>query len=325
MKKYLALIIICAVSMTLIPLTVTKDSLFTEKTSDKTTQTVSETAVVAEENTTEKVETIQVFLSQEKKTVDIDMFEYVCGSVAAEMPLAYEDEAIKAQAVACYTNALRMKKGNSESGTITDDPSLHQGYINKTERMEKWGGGFEKYETKLQKNVKEVFGKAIYYNNNLCVAAFCAISNGKTENAENIWNNKISYLKSVDSLGDKESEKYESSVTYSKEEVTKIAESNNVSLKNFRNSLKILKMSDSDTVLQVQFGNKTFTGEEIRKMFALRSPTFDIKLNENVLTFTVRGYGHGVGMSQFGADYYAKQGYTYEEILKHYYSGIIIK
>ena len=119
---------------------------------------------------------INVFLSGDKKTVSLSLFEYTCGSVAAEMPITYEDEALKAQAVACITNALRLKNTGGfdvDGADISDDTSTHQGYMSLNERKEKWGDSFEKYEEKLEKAVKAVEGKALYYDGKLCIAAFC--------------------------------------------------------------------------------------------------------------------------------------------------------
>lgn len=322
MKRYLLLILFCAAAIMLIPLSMTRD--ISTPAADETTQI--EATEKAAETTEKKQEIIQVFRSQNDTTVDVTMFEYICGSVAAEMPLSYSEEAIKAQAVACYTNALRLKEKNTETkGDISDNTAVHQGYIDKKQRKEKWGESYEKYEKKLENAIKEIYGKAIYYNNKPCVAAFFAISNGKTEDAKNIWNTSVPYLKSVDSSWDKESPKYPSTVTYSKEEFIKKAKELKLSIKDTKSSIKITKRTDSGTVKSVKFGDKTFTGEEIRKIFGLRSPTFKIEATENSVTFNVSGYGHGVGMSQNGANELAKKGYTYDEILTHYYTGITIK
>ncbi len=336
MKKYLLLVIICAISIMFTPLAIvgrdksdTKTPLNEENievNSAANTTNATTKASASYDKISEGInDTIAVFISAENKTVDMNFFEYICGSVAAEMPLAYEDEAIKSQAVACYTNALRLKQAkDGKDGDISDDTTIHQGYINRTQRKEKWGEDFEFYEEKLQKNVKAVFGKAIYYKNNLCVAAFCAISNGKTEDAKNLWNYSIPYLKSVNSAGDKLSNKYASTVTYGKAGFIKLCEKADINAVS-PDQLKINKRSKTGMVLSATLNDKTLTGEQVRKIFALRSPTFTIKADKSTITFSVRGYGHGVGLSQNGANYLAQQGYTYEEILKHYYTGITIK
>ncbi len=323
MKKYLILILFCAISILVVPTLVVTP----KEGVNPIPQTTQQANNTTSQKNTEGNSTISVFRSLESKTEEITLFEYVCGSVAAEMPLAYNEEAIKAQAVACYTNAIRQKQlGNTKNGDISDDTATHQGYIDVEQRKEKWGDSFEKYEKKLQEAVKAVEGEALYYDNKPCVAAFCAISNGKTEDAECIWGTAVPYLVSVDSKGDKLSPTYASTVSFTNDEFLKIIEENGASIKNsdIASSVKITEKSDIGTVLKVSAGNKSFTGEEIRKMFSLRSPTFTIKATKNAVTFSVSGYGHGIGMSQYGANYFAENGYNYQEILEHYYTGVEI-
>ena len=321
MKNYLILILFCAISILFIPLAMAEPSSAPEST----TQPATEQLTVTENNETNQPETISVFRTVNNKAEEITFFEYVCGSVAAEMPLAYNEEALKAQAVACYTNALRQKNsGTEKNGDISDDTAVHQGYIDADQRKEKWGKDFDKYEKKLQKAVRAVEGEALYYKNQLCVAAFCAISNGKTEDAENLWGTKMPYLVSVDSEGDTLSPTYASTVSFSKEEFLEIAQklgADKEKLSDLKTSIKITKKSLSGTVLKISVGGKEFTGEEIRKAFSLRSPTFTVKTTKNAVTFNVSGYGHGIGMSQYGANYLAENGYSYKDILEHYYSG----
>lgn len=324
MKKFLILTVLAAVCCLAVPPALIKNPSQSENTSQPNTQSTQ----IATENATD--ETIAVFRTVSNETVDMTMFEYVCGSVAAEMPLAYHEEALKAQAVACYTNALRLKNnsGSDSNGDISDDSKVHQGYIDKNERREKWGDDFDKYEQKLESAVKAVENEALYYNGELCVAAFYAISGGITEDAENIWGTAVPYLKSVKSEGDKLSPHYSSTVSFDKDDFKKYAAELNPNAKNetdLKNAVKIKKTSDAGTVLSAQVYGKTFTGEEIRKAFSLRSPVFTVKCTDTAVTFEVSGYGHGVGLSQYGADYMARSSSTYKEILEHYYTGVEIK
>ena len=323
MKKYVILIILAAISCVCVPTAIIKEPASPLTTEEQTTSTEATIK-------TNDTDTISVFRTMGNETVNMSLFEYVCGSVAAEMPLAYHEEALKAQAVACYTNALRLKKSknNSEEGDISDDIGIHQGYIDETQRREKWGNDFEKYETKLQKLVKDVENEALYYDNELCVAAFHAISCGKTEAAENIWGTDVPYLKSVKSEGDKLSPQYATTLSFNKEDFIKCAKNLDIEkndIKKLKNSIKINEKSPSGTVLQATLCGKSFTGEQIRKAFSLRSPVFTIKTTADTVTFNVSGYGHGVGLSQYGADYLARQGNTYKEILEHYYTGAKVK
>ena len=321
MKKFLSLILIAAIVIIILPVAVLKDKI-----------NVDENTSVSQTSTTEapkSTNTLTVFRSVSGENVKIDFFEYVCGSVAAEMPLSYHEEALKAQAIACYTNALRLKTLSESDATyhISDDSSVHQGYLSEAQRKEKWGEDFEKYESKLESIVKSVENLAVYYNNELCIAAFHAICSEKTENAEIIWGNKVPYLVSVKSVGDNLSPQYSSVVIFEKNEFIEITKSltKNKNIKSLKDLIEIKETSKAGTVLEVSLNKESLTGDEIRKAFSLRSPVFTIKTTEKAVTFNVTGYGHGVGMSQYGADFMARQGSTYEEILKHYYKGVEIK
>lgn len=325
MKKFIIIVILAVISTISLPLAMLEKPVSTTNAPQSTpTPQPTET-----EESALSGATISVFRTADSKTHNMSMFEYICGSVAAEMPLAYHEEALKAQAVACYTNALRLKNTQSDSqGDITDDSRIHQGYIDENQRKEKWGNDFDKYENKLKKAVKSVENQALYYNDELCVAAFYAISCGKTENAKNIWGTAVPYLVSVESEGDKLSPQYASTVVFDKADFITCATTLYPDIKklsSIENALIVTKKSPSGTVLEATIGNKTFTGEEIRKAFSLRSPVFNVKTTADTVTFNVSGYGHGVGMSQYGSDYLAREGMNYKEILLHYYSGAELK
>ena len=247
------------------------------------------------------------------------------------MPLMYHEEALKAQAVACYTNSLRLKNSSNKKSIngadISDDTSTHQGYLTREERKEKWGDSYQKYESKLETVVEEVIGEYLTYDNEYCVAAFSAICTGTTESAENVWGSKIPYLVSVKSSGDTLSPQYSSTNTFTKAQFISIMKDLGVSINSKSNLEDIIgkeKCSKAGTVLKIKIGEKEVTGEKIRSAFSLKSSAFKITATENEVTFKVSGYGHGVGMSQYGADYMARQGSTYDEILKHYYKGVEI-
>ncbi len=325
MKKYITLIILSAIAMICIPaLMVKKTSAPTATTAPTTTDTTMPVATTQAQG-----ETISVFRTAQNKSVEMDMFEYVCGSVAAEMPLAYNTEAIKAQAVACYTNALRQKASTADGEAhISDDIKLHQGYIDEAQRREKWGADFDKYEEKLKNSVLQVQGQAMFYGDGLCVAAFHAVSCGKTESSQNIWGSSIPYLVSRESPGDTTNNTYATTVSYNTEGFNKCLKTLSKDEKDVtsaKDMIKITKTSPSGTVLQATVNGKAYTGEQIRTAFSLRSPVFTVKTTDDTVTFSVKGYGHGVGMSQYGANCFANDGYTYDRILKHYYTGIEIK
>lgn len=332
MKNYVVSIIFIFISLIITPLFIIRGSTTDSNAIDNTNQTTAIETTSKSSDTTTNDDSITVFLSNQNKNITMSEFEYVCGSVAAEMPLAYHEEALKAQAVACYTNCLRLKNSNnkeeSNGADISDDISVHQGYITEDERKEKWGDDFNKYESKLRSIVTDVLGEYITYDEKICVAAFSAICTGTTETAENVWGSKTPYLVSVKSEGDKLSPTYSSTVTFSKSQFISIMKDLGVSIDSKADLTEIIgkpKATKAGTVLTIKINSKEVTGSNMRQAFSLRSPAFKITATENEVTFNVSGYGHGVGMSQYGADYMARQGSTYDEILKHYYKGVEIK
>ena len=325
MKKYIITVFLALIIMTAAPAIV----LGTPKNDVKSSELEVEINSEAAPNAADDDSVITVFISADEKSTELSAFEYVCGSVAAEMPVTYADEALKAQAVACLTNALRMKKSGGVNGAdITDDSAVHQGYMSLEARREKWGDDYEKYEQKLEKAVKAVEGKALYYKGELCIAAFSALSSGTTESAENAWGENVPYLVNVQSKCDRLSPYYSSAVTYDAAQFSECVKALGIDCKDTQkltDAVKILEISDAGTVLKAEIGGSEFTGAEIRAAFGLKSPCFAVQCAESSVTFSVSGYGHGVGMSQYGADYMAKQGRTYEEILAHYYKGAKVK
>ena len=327
MKNYIFSIVFIFISLIITPVLIFRGNTTGLKVSETTT--IESTTSTTNNNATND---ITVFLSKQSKNITMSEFEYVCGSVAAEMPLSYHEEALKAQAVACYTNCLRLKnsanKKEINGADISNDITVHQGYITEAERKEKWGDDFNKYESKLRNVVTEIMGEYITYDGKICVAAFSAICTGTTESAENVWGSKTPYLVSVKSDGDKLSPTYSSTVTFSKSQFISIMKDLGVSIDSKADLTKIIgkpKTTKAGTVLTIKINSKEVTGSNMRTAFSLRSPAFKITATKNEVTFNVSGYGHGVGMSQYGADYMARQGSTYDEILEHYYKGVKIE
>lgn len=332
MKNYLISIVFIFISLIITPVALLSDSIATQNntiiSAEQTTTDKSDSTKNTDSDTTEE-SVITVFLSDTKKNLTVSEFEYVCGSVAAEMPLMYHEEALKAQAIACYTNSLRLKNSKNKSelngADISDNPATHQGYLTREERREKWGDDYQKYESKLETIVKAVEGEYLTYDGEYCLCAFSAICTGTTESAENVWGEKIPYLASVKSSGDTLSPQYSSTNTFTKSQFISIMKDLGVSINSKTNLEDIIgksKTSKAGTVLKIEINKKSLTGEQMRSAFSLRSSAFKITATENEVIFKVSGYGHGVGMSQYGADYMARQGSTYDEILKHYYKGV---
>ena len=280
----------------------------------------------AEQNAEEYISVMSPSTGQTEK---IKLREYVIGAVAAEMSPLYHTQALKAQAVACYTYAKRQKEKNEKTissyfsrADITDDPATHQGYINGKQRKEKWGENFEEYEAKIEAAVDEVFGSFLEYEGETALAAYHAISAGDTQSAEEVWGKKYPYLSSVPSPGDKLSPDYISQKSYTAEEFKKLAKECGAKLDGeSENWLGEITKNDDGYVSFLRIGTTDIEADDIRNAFSLRSVCFDVEFDGEKFIFTCKGYGHGVGMSQYGADYMARQGFSWQEILQHYYPG----
>ncbi len=324
MKTYTLICFFLSLAMILCPL------FSMEKATDAISQGLfGETEIANEEETEETkiISTVKIMNAVSKNITEMDLKDYLLGVVAAEINPAYDEEAIKAQIIASHTLLLYIKENRSDDldgADITDSSATHQGFLTADKQKEKWGDNYDDYRKKIEKCIDEVIGLTIQYKGEYISAAFHAISNGKTENATDVWGGNYPYLKSVNSIGDKLSPAYQSTVT--------------VSAKEFKEKFKdidfadeptdwIGKISNTDTgmVRTVTICGKEFKGTEIRRLFNLKSSTFTCEYKDDEFTFTVYGYGHGVGMSQYGADHMARQGFSCKEILEHYYTGIEIR
>lgn len=276
---------------------------------------------------------ISVMSSSTGKIEKVGMREYVIGCVAAEMSAVYHTEALKAQAAACYTYAKKtceqnVKHKDSDLGEadITDSPDIHQGYLSEKQRKEKWGEKFGEYEKKITDAVDEVFGYYLTYNGETALAVYHAISAGSTQSAESMWSSEIPYLISVESPGDRLSPDYTSEISFTEAEFKKHIKNCGAKLSGEAGEwLGKTEKDDSGYATSLNLGNQKISASKIREEFGLRSLCFDVEYSGEKFIFTCRGYGHGVGMSQYGADYMARQGFSWKEILNHYYPGTEIE
>lgn len=268
----------------------------------------------------EKNDLISVEDSETGEVVSMPFRDYIIGAAAGEMPAAYEYEALCAQALCSRTLALYLAGYYADGGetAISTDPAKHQAYMSVEEMKEKWGDSFETYYKKLCKAVDEVSGYLVTYDGKAALTVFHAISPGVTERAENVWHGELPYLRGVESAWDKEAPGSSSSYTVGEEE---LCEKLGVTKRDGEELFGEFSRSEAGTVLSVQIGGKSFTGLEIRRALGLRSAVFTVSDSEKEYTFTVSGYGHGVGMSQYGANCLAKEGKTWREIIAYYYPG----
>ncbi len=311
MKKMMFISIIITVIMVVCPFTVMKEA-----------EILPTTAVIPDSKPDEITasDSFRVSNTETGETEIISSKEYIFSVVAAEMPALYESEALKAQAVAAYTFACRRKAENSEKTyDITTDSNTDQGFISRVDAMKRWGEKAEEYAKKIDDAVEATEDLMITYKGQPISAVYHAISSGKTESCENVWGEALPYLKSVVSEGDRLSPDYITEVTFSadqlKDKLSEITDFSGKEESYFGKS----STTASKTVKEISICNQKITGAKIRSLLNLRSSAFEVKYTDGQFIFTVYGYGHGVGMSQYGANYMAKQGYTFKEILSHYY------
>lgn len=280
----------------------------------------------------QKFKTIKLLHTESSQVEELNIDEYLYGVVSSEMPASYEIEALKAQAVVARTYTIYQAMNNPtkhENADICDNYACCQAWISKEERLSKWKP--EEAESNWNKIVEAVdstSGKIITYNGAPINAFFHANSGGVTESSLNIWGGiDYPYLKSVETAGEEGYTQYGSEATFTKEELlNKIKEKYQDCVIDYsqENSIQILEYTTSGRVKTIKFGNKEIAGTEARTLLGLKSTNFTFKIDGNNVIFSVVGYGHGVGMSQTGADSLAKSGSNYEEIIKHFYTNVEI-
>ena len=275
---------------------------------------------------------IKLLHKKDKKIEEIPLDEYLLGVVSAEMPANFEQEALNAQALVARTYtiySIKRNKNKHEGADICDSSTCCQAWISKEDRLARWNEDVRKeYWNKIVKAVNTTKGKVITYNGDIIDAFFHSNSGGITEIPVNVWGGtNFPYLQSVQTSGEEGYSQYSSEVTLTQEElINKIRAKHsdfNIDISQ-QDSVKILEYTEAGRVKNIQIGNLKLSGVEVRSLLGLKSTNFKIEINNGKVTFIVTGYGHGVGMSQTGADNMAKKGNKYEEIIKHFYTGVEI-
>lgn len=317
------IILAIIISFLLIPLIAVNEEKIMLKPENNGTSSLDEETT--EESKIVKFDVVNLYLGEEKQIVKLEISEYIVGVVAAEMPAENNIEALKAQAIASYTYAYRKHLQNKQTNNeydLTDDSKLDQRYINKEERKTKWGSNYEEFENKIKSAVDAVKNQLIVYNNEPILAAYHSISPGKTETAKNVWGSDYPYLQSENSVGDLLCPEFYSEVVVTKEEfIKKLTELGATPGENINEFIGENNKSEAGMVMSIELCGKVFSGVEIREAFELKAAAFDLSLKDENFVFSVSGYGHGVGMSQYGANYMAQQGSDYKEIITSYYRG----
>lgn len=282
---------------------------------------------------------INIYIKSEDKIKEMEIEEYLLGVIAAEMPAEFAFEALKAQAVAARTYAYGRLRGIYKGkdnmhpyADICTDPTHCQAWISKEEAIERWDIlSSDEYWNKIKRSVEDTEGMIILYQGIITNPVFHSNSGGKTENAEEVWNvEPVDYLKSVISQGEEVSPSFKAISKISTVEFYNTLKEYYPNIKINKNSIfediKIIERTQGDRVKTIKIGDIEIKGTDFRKMFSLPSANFELNKNKDgmieIITF---GSGHGVGMSQWGANSLAKDGKTWEEIIKHYYQGVEIE
>lgn len=262
--------------------------------------------------TNSSVSEITVYRSN-GSVINLNMTDYLIGVVSSEMPASFNLEALKAQSVLARTYALKAKQTERK---LTDTVST-QSYIDIDQMKNKWGNSFNTYYNKIKNAVENTNGEYLSYNGNYIEALYHSTNNGKTESSLDVFGNYYPYLISVSSEYDKNASSYLRTINMPIDTI-----SNKLGL-NLNNDsvISILSYTDGGNIKEININGNNFSGKKVRELLGLRSTDFDISISDNNANITTRGYGHGVGMSQYGANGMANAGYGYKDILSHYYPG----
>ena len=268
-----------------------------------------------------------------EKTLEMTMEEYLPGVVRGEMPASFEMEALKAQAVAERTYIYyKMSDGGKPShpdANVCMSSACCSAYTSAETAAAKWGSRGAEYEARIQAAVQETAGQVMLYGGEPIFAAFHSSSDGVTANSGDVWVSDLPYLASVQSPeGEENVPNYYSVVTFSAQEFQQkfqAAHAEAVFGEDPQSWVTDAVRNRSDRVETVKIGGVTVEGTEVRSLFALRSASFTVEAAADSVTFRVTGYGHGVGMSQYGANELARQGKTWQEILHWYYTDVTIE
>lgn len=274
----------------------------------------------------------QVLLRDSESGQDftLSVRDYLIGAVAAEMPVSWPDEALKAQAVACHSYILycRDHRTDAEGPWLTVDPARRQGCLTDPVLRSYWGTAYEANYARLSALVDQVAGAVLYYGGAPAGTSYFAISNGQTEASENVWGSPLPYLRAVDSSSDRNAQDYEVTVTLSAQQVSgALASALGLSTEGIDPAawFGAASYTPSGYVASLPVCGQTVAGTALRSALGLRSACFSIQWDGDAFAFTTRGYGHGVGLSQWGAKAMAEQGQSWIEILAHYFPGTTLE
>lgn len=335
MKKPFIFILLLSFSVVIVSVV---SSLLLYSDIDETKESVKNKIKKTQEITYEKIDKddpiINVYDVDENKIKKMNMEEYLYGVLSSEMPSTFDEEALKAQAVAARTYVIYKIENNIKSGhkgaDICTNSSHCQAYTSyenlKNIKGKDW---MDSDYVKVKKAIDETRGQILTYNDKAILPLYFSTSSGKTENSEDVFSTKYPYLVSVDSPYEKQSPKYITTYSIEKSKFIKYIKNSypqlSVSLSQLNNQVNIESRTEGGCVKIIRIGNIKLSGIQIRKILNLNSANFTIDYSGNEMKFTIKGYGHGVGMSQWGAQGMAQKGYKYYDILFHYFKDTNIK
>ncbi|WP_053218124.1 stage II sporulation protein D [Virgibacillus senegalensis] len=264
---------------------------------------------------------VKVYRTNSEEVETVPLEDYVTRVVASEMPAEFELEALKAQALAARTyivNHLTVEPDENPKGADVTDTVQHQVYKSEEELHDIWKSDYNWKMNKIVEAVAETKGEIVTYNEQPITPAFFSTSNGFTEDSENYWEGELPYLRSVASPWDKESPKYLDQQIFTTAEVEQAL---GITIDNSAAVAAEIERTESQRVATITIGGESFSGREVREKLGLRSSDFEVEQKKDHVIFTTKGYGHGIGMSQYGANGMAKEGKNYKQILQYYYKG----
>jgi len=278
---------------------------------------------------------IKVYMHEQGRTVEMNLEDYIAGVVAAEMPADFELEALKSQAVAARTYAVKNMlifggSGvvNQPTADVSTDYRQGQAFLSGEKLKERWGASYERHWGKISRAVQETRGQVITYNGELINAVFHSTSGERTASAKEVWGFDYPYLISVPCSWDQKSPRYNERKEFTVAEIEQIlgAETQVVAaVQNGSGAIQVMETTDSGRIGQIRIGSKVLSGLTIRDKLELRSTNFTIEIQGTKMIFNTIGYGHGVGLCQYGANGMAKTGHNYRQIITNYYTGVAIK
>ncbi|WP_157729333.1 stage II sporulation protein D [Tumebacillus algifaecis] len=275
---------------------------------------------------------VAVYLTDQKQLITMPLEQYVRGVVAAEMPVHFEPEALQAQAIAARTYIVRRMAGGKKSelypqADVSDNHNEGQAFSSEEKLKQRWGSAdYEQNLSKINAAVNATRGQIALYEGKPIEALFFSTSSGKTENSEDYWGSTVAYLRSVDSPWDAKSDKFTATQEISLADFYKKLGLHALPAAEIGSLIKPIERSVTDHIKKIKVGDQEFSGPEFRSKLGLRSTLFTWQVNtaNSTISFFTTGFGHGVGLSQYGANGMAQEGKKSDEIIRHYYQGVTL-